>query len=44
MDQGSGSSMSYAMTDMGNHLYIGGHTDGELIIIGGVHDKDLPRR
>ena len=34
LDSGAGSSMSYAMTDMGAHLYIGGHTAGNLSIIG----------
>ena len=34
LDSGAGSSMSYAMTDMGAHLYFGGHTAGNLSIIG----------
>ena len=34
MDGGAGASMSYAMTDMGSHLYIGGHSSGNISIIG----------
>ena len=34
LDSGAGASMSYAMTDMGAHLYFGGHTAGNLSIIG----------
>lgn len=34
LDSGTGGSMAYAMTDMGTHLYIGGHTSGNMSIIG----------
>ena len=35
MDAGAGQSMAYAMTAMGDHVYIGGHTEGDLTISSG---------
>ena len=34
MDSGGGASMSYAMTDMGDFMYVGGHSQANLSIIG----------
>ena len=34
LDEGAGMSMTYAMTDMGSHVYIGGDTTGNLTLVG----------
>ena len=34
MDSGGGASMSYAMTDMGDFMYVGGHSQANLSIVG----------